>query len=146
MNLIWSINGTPVSTMGLKVVSGEKIAHGVSKMRLERVANFDAPQILSYGQEVSITCTGPTGGTLQYFQGKVAKVPKQGSGSSEGQSYEIQDAWADIEKTIYMEPWGVGVGAVLFPKLIFGTDKDGNRIKKELPADMLPGADRDFGG
>ena len=25
-------------------------------------------------------------------------------------------------------------------------DKDGNRIKKELPADMQPGADRDFGG
>ena len=25
-------------------------------------------------------------------------------------------------------------------------DKDGNRIKKELPADMLPGTDRDFGG
>jgi hypothetical protein len=25
-------------------------------------------------------------------------------------------------------------------------DKDGNLLKKELPADMLPGADRDFGG
>jgi hypothetical protein len=25
-------------------------------------------------------------------------------------------------------------------------DKDGNRIKKELPADMRPGMDRDFGG
>ena len=25
-------------------------------------------------------------------------------------------------------------------------DKDGNRLKKELPADMQPGADRDFGG
>jgi hypothetical protein len=25
-------------------------------------------------------------------------------------------------------------------------DKQGNRLKKELPADMLPGADRDFGG
>jgi hypothetical protein len=25
-------------------------------------------------------------------------------------------------------------------------DKNGNRIKKELPADMQPGADRDFGG
>ena len=25
-------------------------------------------------------------------------------------------------------------------------DKEGNRIKKELPADMQPGADRDFGG
>ena len=25
-------------------------------------------------------------------------------------------------------------------------DKDGNRLKKELPADMLPGEDRDFGG
>jgi hypothetical protein len=25
-------------------------------------------------------------------------------------------------------------------------DKDGKRLKKELPADMLPGADRDFGG
>ena len=25
-------------------------------------------------------------------------------------------------------------------------DKDGNRIKTELPADMQPGADRDFGG
>jgi hypothetical protein len=25
-------------------------------------------------------------------------------------------------------------------------DKDGNRIKKELPADMQPGSDRDFGG
>jgi hypothetical protein len=25
-------------------------------------------------------------------------------------------------------------------------DKNGNRLKKELPADMQPGADRDFGG
>jgi hypothetical protein len=25
-------------------------------------------------------------------------------------------------------------------------DKDGNLLKEELPADMLPGADRDFGG
>lgn len=25
-------------------------------------------------------------------------------------------------------------------------DQDGNRIQKELPADMQPGADRDFGG
>lgn len=25
-------------------------------------------------------------------------------------------------------------------------DKDGNRLKKELPADMQQGADRDFGG
>ena len=25
-------------------------------------------------------------------------------------------------------------------------DKDGNRIRKELPADMRPDADRDFGG
>ena len=25
-------------------------------------------------------------------------------------------------------------------------DKDGNRIRKEIPADMQPGADRDFGG
>jgi hypothetical protein len=25
-------------------------------------------------------------------------------------------------------------------------DKDGKRLKKELPPDMLPGADRDFGG
>ena len=25
-------------------------------------------------------------------------------------------------------------------------DKDGNRLIKELPADMQPGADRDFGG
>jgi hypothetical protein len=25
-------------------------------------------------------------------------------------------------------------------------DKDGNRLKKELPADMQPGADQDFGG
>ncbi|HUD12491.1 MAG TPA: hypothetical protein VMQ56_02455 [Terracidiphilus sp.] len=25
-------------------------------------------------------------------------------------------------------------------------DKEGNLLKKELPADMLPGADRDFGG
>jgi hypothetical protein len=25
-------------------------------------------------------------------------------------------------------------------------DKDGNLLKKELPPDMLPGADRDFGG
>jgi hypothetical protein len=25
-------------------------------------------------------------------------------------------------------------------------DKDGNLLKKDLPPDMLPGADRDFGG
>jgi hypothetical protein len=25
-------------------------------------------------------------------------------------------------------------------------DKEGNRLKKDLPPDMLPGADRDFGG
>ena len=115
MAIAWLLNGETLASLGLKAVSGTFRTQGVSSMVLERVSDFDATELLAYGTSATLTRDG-----VKFFQGKIDSIPKHGSDQEEGQIYEIVDAWADLETTIYQEQWGVGAGTVMIPKFVMG--------------------------
>ncbi len=124
----WSINNIPIAQLGLKLVSGEKRAHGPSSVRLVRTSAFDAAEMFSYGAAVSISYATSGGAAGIFLTGKVVKIPKAGAAAHESQEYVIHDCWAELEKTIYQEPWGIGSGAIMVPRSVLGMDHLGARI------------------
>lgn len=112
---IWTINGTTLAAAKLKLASGSFRAQGVSVLRLERAADFDATELLAFGAAVVIARDG-----TPFFQGKIVSIPKAGSAADESQNYDVADAWEDLENTIYQEPWALGASSYLFPRFVFG--------------------------
>jgi hypothetical protein len=119
----WLINGSSPESLGLAVVSGEFNAGRASSVRLARVAPYDAAQIFSFDEEVTITRDGTA-----FFKGRCREVPKSASGDAEGHDYLIEDSWADLERTTYQEAWNTSDGAINTPLVILGIDSTGARI------------------
>jgi hypothetical protein len=111
----WSINSLPLDAAGVRVAGATFRTMAPSVLRLERHTAFDATETLAFGAAVTIT----RGSTI-FFQGKVASVPKGGTAEDEYQAVEVEDAWAELEATIYQETWGLGSGAILQPKFVLG--------------------------
>lgn len=119
MSTHWTLNNRPLSSWGLRIIAGNFRAQGVSTMTLERAVEYDAPSILPYGTPVILARN-----SVPYFQGRVASVPKYASGSEEGQTIEVADAWDELEKTIYQETWAAGAsGTVMQPRSVLGIGK-----------------------
>lgn len=114
----WTLNGSSLSALGLRIVYGHFQVQGVSTMHLERAVEFDAVEAYGYGAAVSLVRDG-----IPYFQGKVTSTPKYGDAGSEGQTMEISDAWADFEETIYQEEWATGTTPILQPRAVLGLGK-----------------------
>jgi hypothetical protein len=114
----WTLNAFPLADLGLTLAAGSFRVQSVSTMTLERAADFDATEILSYGAPVILAC-----GDTPYFQGKVVSVPKYASGGAEGQVIEIADAWNDLDETIYQEEWNTGTASVWQPRAVLGLGK-----------------------
>jgi hypothetical protein len=59
-------------------------------------------------------------------------MAKSANGGSEAQEYIIQDAWADLEKLTYQEPWAIKqtdyTGGAYSPRVVLGLDSTGTRI------------------
>lgn len=123
MSVAWTIGGVSLASMGLRIAGGNFRTGAASEMLLQRTSAFDAAHLFSYGATVTLMRDG-----TPYFTGKVRSRPAFGSGSSEGQSIVIRDAWEDLEETIYQEPWAVGVGTVNFPIAVLGLDSAGALI------------------
>lgn len=106
--ITWKLNGTPLDQLGLTLASGEKTSHGPSRMMLQRDCNFDAARALAYLAPAVLTWSEDGGADTVYFRGKCMTAPAYGSPDAEGHTYEIADAWAEMETTIYQESWGYG--------------------------------------
>jgi len=130
MSLIWKINGSTLESLGLSLVSGAFRTHGTSTMTLRRSSKFDTAELtgLEYGDDAELTYDAGSG-DVRFFFGKVSTVPKFGSGGNQGQTLEIEDAWADLERTIYQEEWLLpGPDTVMMPRAVFGMDASGTPI------------------
>lgn len=124
----WKINTVDIATLGLEIARGTLRTHGVSTLTLRRVSNMDTAALYSHGQAITVTYDAGAGDTT-FFKGKIASVPKYGSGAGEGQEYVIEDVWADLERTIYQEAWKKRGGTTeLMPRGIFGMNTSGTRI------------------
>jgi hypothetical protein len=102
------------------VLGGTFRSGATSSVQIRCNMPADATQILDYDDPVTILR-----GETTFFQGKVRKVPKSQSANSESQVYLIEDAWSDLERTTYQEPWDTHDGPVLTPRVYLGIDEDG---------------------
>lgn len=128
MAYTWKINNVEIGTLGLEIAACSLRTHGVSKLTLRRFSNYDTTALYSYGQDITVTYDAGSGDT-PFFKGRIASVPKFGSGSAEGQEYVIEDVWADLERTVYQEAWKINGGStVMMPRAVFGMDTAGTRI------------------
>ena len=129
MSVEWTINGTPLAEAGLRIASGSFRSQGPSIMRLERVADYHAAELVEFGDGVTIARVEDAV-SVNFFQGKVASVPKYASAGDEAHVYEIADAWEDLESTIYQEEWAIGSSSMLMPKFVFGITPDGGGFSR----------------
>jgi hypothetical protein len=120
----WLINDATPESLGIEVVGGTFRSGSASSVQLRCSADFDAAEILSgYGGAVVIKRNGTA-----FFKGTIRAIPKSAASGYEGQDYLVEDAWADLERTVYQEFWNTGTTAVLLPRCFLGVDYLGNRI------------------
>lgn len=126
-NVIWKVNGTPVADLGISVAGGTFKTQGTSFALLDVVADFDAAEVFTYGQAITLTRT-LADATVTVFNGKIAPISKQANPEYEGHKYPVEDAWADLERTTYQEEWATGRAVdpvVSLPRAVLGIDSDG---------------------
>jgi hypothetical protein len=86
-----------------------------------------------------------SGAAVRKTEGGAVEAPKSGEGTRR-YSAEFLAEQEVIERRV-REEGARRIRASVEKLIAMGiVDKDGKRIKKEFPADMQPGADRDFGG
>jgi hypothetical protein len=120
----WLVNDASPESLGLSVVGGVFRNGSASHVQLRCSDElFDATEAFGYNSAVVIKLNGSA-----FFRGKVRAIPKSASGSDEAQDYVVEDAWAELERTTYQEPWAVNGGTVLMPRVYLGVDSSGDRI------------------
>lgn len=119
----WTLNGTPLADLGVRLIGGTIRGLSTSTMQFEVMANFD--DAAPFAWDVPLMLAGP-GGVI--FRGRVRQMPAFGRGPREGQSLVIEDAWQDLEDTIYQEEWAIGAGVKEYPMAVLGLDKYGDPI------------------
>jgi hypothetical protein len=141
------INGNTPETYGVTVAGWSEATLTASTLNLEVVAAaYDGAQAFEYGDTVVIE-----DGATQLFLGTITSVPIQGSGTSEGQTYIVSDAWADLEKIVmqtvrtYFIPSGTDDPPVeqekLFSVVSFSPElKMGQRVRAVLEYAISKGA------
>lgn len=121
---VWLVNDAMPSAAGLEVIGGSFRTGSASTVQLAAARDFDASQLYSYDGDVVIKRDGDV-----FFRGKVRAIPKNGSAATEGHDYLVEDAWAELERTTYQEPWKVNGGTVLMPRAFLGVNSAGVRIR-----------------
>lgn len=122
----WLINDVTPESLGLTVVGGNFRSGSASSIRLRRVSDFDASEILGgYNGAVIIKRNGSV-----FFKGKVRTIPKSADDSNESQEYLVEDAWSEMERTVYQEAWATGGGSstVLMPRVYLGVSAAGSEL------------------
>lgn len=119
----WLVNDQSPESLGLTLVGGEFRSGSASSLQLDCTCDFDASEILAYGDAVTVKRDD-----VKFFQGTVRKVPKHGAADDEGHSYIIADAWDELERTIYQQLWYTQGGSYLSPQLVLGMNAAGDRI------------------
>lgn len=155
MSVEWRVNGTPLADVGLTLAGGGFRTQGVSFATFDIAADFDAAEVWAYG--TSVTLSHADGETVTpFFRGRIKRIGKEGRPEYEGHDYALEDAWADLEATIYQETWGIGAGSYLFPRAVLGIGFDtgtaawgrigvGTQIRKILEYAISVGVDLQIG-
>jgi hypothetical protein len=119
----WLINDQTPESLGLEVVGGQFRSGFASSVQLRCVRAYEAEDLFAYNSTVTIKRDG-----TKFFVGKVRAIPKSASDQHEGHDYIVEDAWAEMERTVYQETWSASGGSVLMPRCFLGVNSAGTRI------------------
>lgn len=123
----WTINGSSPESLGLVIAGGQFNSGTASRVELKATRDFDSGELFTFNSTVTIARDGSP-----FFSGKVRAIPKNGYPDSEGHDYLIEDAWAELERLTYQEPWLIRqsdyAGVIWSPKAVLGMNSSGVRI------------------
>jgi hypothetical protein len=129
MVIEWKVNGASLESKGLTLVGGGFRTQGTSFCLFDAALDIDAAQ--AFANEESVTLSRVQDGvSVPFFQGKIATITKNADPAYEGHTYALQDAWAELETTIYMEEWAIGDGSYLSSRFVLGIIPDGSDFRR----------------
>ena len=112
-----------MESLGIELVGGSFRLQETSFCTFDAAMGFDAEELFEFGESVTLAKDGAA-----FFKGKIQPITKTGNPDYEGHAYALEDAWADLEATIYQEAWAIGGGSYLFPKAVLGRSAAGEPI------------------
>jgi hypothetical protein len=139
MVIEWTVNGASLESKGLTLVGGGFRTQGTSFCLFDAALDIDAAQ--AFANEESVTLSRVQDGvSVPFFRGKIATITKAARPEYEGHAYALEDAWAQLETTIYMEPWLIGDGSYLAPRFVLGMIPDGDEFKRCTVGEQIEAA------
>lgn len=122
MAVEWYMNGQLVADLGLTMVRGAFRTAAPSFILLDTAADVEAAPVFAYDQQVTVV-RKEDGVAKNFFVGRMSPVTRSARPEYEGHAYVVEDAWAQLERTIYQEKWWTKVGANLVekwsPRIVF---------------------------
>ena len=111
----WEMNGQPLANLGLTIVRGGFRTASPSFILFDAAKDVDAVEVFAFGTEVTLVRKDGAD-TYNFFRGRISPITKFASPEYEGHSYVLEDAWAQLERTIYQEKWWTKSGGLLVEK------------------------------
>jgi len=123
MSVEWKVNGETLEARRVTLAGGGFRTQGVSHALFDAALDYDAAEAWEHGDEVTLQHVSG-GVSTPFFQGKIHRITQRSNPEYEGHAYALEDAWADLENTIYQEDWSIGTGSYLVPKAVLGIGKN----------------------
>lgn len=124
---MWTLlyNGTekPLAEWGLKNLRRTSRSQKADEVFLDQPSVLlDDDALFSYGDTLVIRRAG-----VNWFSGRVLRVPRSGRGDEESISYALAGPWWHLEDLIFQQKWAVLGGSSRYKsRVILGQDESGN--------------------
>ena len=128
---LWSFTGATLTgtaaALGIEGVTLHRNSNRTDKVTFNTPGRaVDAAPLFAYRSTVTLSRDG-----VPWFVGLVTRVPSDGDGRAEGQSYELSGPWWYLENLVCRQEWHVQGGptlTALSTHLILGQAADGSLL------------------
>lgn len=103
----WTINGTPIASAGISNLRLTFRSRAADTAEFDVAGDYDGNPAYAYNAEITIALGGDT-----KFRGRIATIPRQGSGTEEYIRYVAKGPWADLERAMYTQTFKAGASSL----------------------------------
>lgn len=103
----WTINGTPLASAGISNLRLTFRSRAADTAEFDVAGDYDGNPAYAYNAEITIALGGDT-----KFRGRIATIPRQGSGTEEYIRYVAKGPWADLERAMYTQTFKAGASSL----------------------------------
>lgn len=103
----WTINGTPIASAGISNLRLTFRSRAADTAEFDVAGDYDGNPAYAYNAEITIAMGGDA-----KFKGRIATIPRQGSGTEEYIRYVAKGPWADLERAMYTQTFKAGASSL----------------------------------